>query len=561
MKKLSTIIMAIALVLGLAYCKKQETPDTPVTVDNWVRITMRVGEGGRNMDTVYPGSGAVVFEEGDSIYVGCGGLYRGKLGYQDGAFIGSIAEPVSGEYLDFYYLGKLTPNPAPTINVTTDFTVSISDQSSGLNILSYGQSTERYSNETTAYTCVLMNQCGLVRFILTPEPSTTNRTVTISGMKTTAIINFGENPGITPTDAIDEDEVTLHEAENSIYTEDPNHPKERWAILLPQPATEAIVTYTDKDENTVYQTINLPEIKANSFYGGYSGISVGIEYVDLGLSSGTLWAACNVGSCTPEGFGTFFAWAETAPKSTYCWHSYKYAFNPKFYEDNPPAEWITAEGSGYSSDDTLHHEPGSNHLPNLGFFKYNTQAAYFSYEGGSVEGPNGEVVMGPDMEVYLDTDVNNDDAAIANWGNDWRMPTKQDWLDLLSDYDTEKSWDVVNGVGGLRITSIKNGNSIFLPAAGVYGGPMHSFYYGCGNLPHGEYWSNEINFDKPYQAYILFFDDPYYSGNGGSWDHLGVSSEKEYITYDTLGIPHISVVEFIRNQGRPVRAVYVGDKK
>ena len=380
MKKLSTIIMAIALVLGLAYCKKQETPDTPdtpVTVDNWVRITMRVEGGGRNMDTVYPGSGAVVYEEGDSIYVGCGGLYRGKLGYQDGTFSGSIAEPVAGEYLDFYYLGKLTPNPAPTINATTYFTVSIADQSSGLNILSYGRSTERYSNETTAYNCMLENQCGLVRFILTPEPSTTNSTVTISGMKTTASINFGENPGITPTDATGE--VTLHKTNNSIYTGDPNHPKERWAILLPQPKTEAMVTYTDKDENPVHQTITLPKIKANCFYGGYSGILVGLEYVDLGLSSGTLWATCNVGSCTPEGFGTFFAWAETKPKSTYCWHSYKYAFNPKFYPRNPPADSITAEGSGYSSDDTLHHELGSNGKPNLGFFRYNTLVGYSSY--------------------------------------------------------------------------------------------------------------------------------------------------------------------------------------
>ena len=48
-----------------------------------------------------------------------------------------------------------------------------------------------------------------------------------------------------------------------------------------------------------------------------------------------------------------------------------------------------------NSDDTLHHEPGSNGLPNLGFFKYNTKAAYFAYEGGAVTGPNG-VVEGPD---------------------------------------------------------------------------------------------------------------------------------------------------------------------
>ena len=29
------------------------------------------------------------------------------------------------------------------------------------------------------------------------------------------------------------------------------------------------------------------------------------DYVDLGLPSGTLWATCNVGADTPEGFGDF----------------------------------------------------------------------------------------------------------------------------------------------------------------------------------------------------------------------------------------------------------------
>ena len=560
MKKLSTIIMAIALVLGLAYCKKQETPDTPVTVDNWVRITMRVGAGGRNMDTVYPGSGAVVYEEGDSIYVGCGGYYRGKLGYQDGAFIGSVADPVAGEYLDFYYLGKLTPNPAPTINVTTDFTVRIDDQSSGLNFLSYGRSTERYSNGKTSYTSMLMNQCGLVRFMLTPEPSTTNSTVTISGMKTTATINFGENPGITPTGATGL--VTLHKAENSIYTDDPNHPKERWAILLPQPKTEAMVTYTDKDENTVRQTINLPAIEPNCFYGGYSGIPVGLEWVDLGLEKGTLWATCNVGSCTPEGFGTFFAWAETEPKSTYCWHSYKYAFNPKFYEDNPPAAVITAPGSQYSSDDTLHHErSGNENKPNLGFFRYNTDEDYCLVEAeGGPGGPDDNTTIFDRRNPENTNFLADDDAAYVNWGKDWRIPTAEEWGDLLN--ETTQEWDVVNGVGGMRFTGKINDRgdytdrSIFLPAAGVYGGPMHSFYYGCGNLPHGEYWSNEINPAKPYQAYILYFDDPYFSGNGGSMDHLKVASEMEFTNIDPeTHEPKVTLVEFIRNQGRPVRAV------
>ena len=547
MKKLVIFFVTMAVVLGMSQCKKQNTPakiDTnvkPVAVDNWVRITMRVGGGGRDMDTVYPGTGAVVYEDGDIIYVGNNGLYRGKLEYHNGAFSGLVADPVTDDYLHFYYLGKLTPNPAPRINETTAFTVSIANQTGGLNVLSYGHSTTKYMDEATVYTCMLENKCGLAKFMAWPTPSTTNTAVTMSGMKTTATISFAGNPGITPTEATGD--LTLHNVNGS-------DPAERWAILLPQDETETTVSYINGTTgNPIAQTITLPAIEANCFYGGYSGISVGLEYVDLGLTSGRKWAACNIGSCTHEGFGTFFAWAETYPKSTYCWHSYKYAFNPKFYPDNPSSAIIP------NSDDTLHHEL-SNGLPNLGFFKYNTKAAYFAYEGGSVTGPNG-VVDGPDgvnsiyVPTYDDSNLPIDDAAYVNWGKDWRIPTAQEWRDLLN--ETTKTREVVNGVGGVRFTG-PNGNSIFLPFAGVYGGPMHSFYYGCGNQPHGEYWSNEIDTIRPYQAYILYFDDKDHAQDPGTFPDGIVGGE---IVFHNSGGD--DVIEFIRNQGRPVRAVYDPD--
>ena len=48
------------------------------------------------------------------------------------------------------------------------------------------------------------------------------------------------------------------------------------------------------------------------------------DYVDLGLPSGLLWATCNVGADTPEGYGDYFAWGETQPKSTYNWSNCQY---------------------------------------------------------------------------------------------------------------------------------------------------------------------------------------------------------------------------------------------
>ena len=116
---------------------------------------------------------------------------------------------------------------------------------------------------------MLMNQCGLVRFMLTQAPSETNDTVTISGMKTTATIYFDvDNPGITTTDTTGV--VTLHKHIGS-------DPVERWAILLPQGETDATVTYyIDGDSGPIEQTIpiHLPAIEANSFYNGYQVISV-----------------------------------------------------------------------------------------------------------------------------------------------------------------------------------------------------------------------------------------------------------------------------------------------
>ena len=559
MKKYITFIIAVALVIGLAQCKKQEIPampDTPEVEGNWVRITLSVGGGGREMDTLYPSTGAVVYQDGDIIYVGNNGKYRGKLEYQNGTFSGLVCDPEPTDYLHFYYLSELTPSnfwplykekDSLVPNTTEQFTVNIADQSGGLPVISYGHSTTLYTNETSAYTCMLMNKCGLVKFVTRPTPSTTNSTVTISGRKTTAFISFNAvNPGITPTD--DTGPVTLYK-----YDYNGSDPAVRWAILLPQDATNATVSYKSQDNDDITQTISMPEIKANTFYGGYNGITVGLEWVDLGLDKGTLWATCNVGSDSPEGFGTFFAWAETEPKSTYCWHSYKYAYNPRFYPDNPPADTITAEGSGYSSDDTLHHErSGGENKPNLGFFRYNTDEDYCRSDVGN---PDDNITI-YDRAYGTPNFLAQDDAAYVNWGKDWRIPTAEEWGDLLN--ETTQSWDVVNGVGGVRFTGkIQSwgdytNKSIFLPAAGVYGGPMHSFYFGCGNLPHGEYWSNEIDSNYPYRAYILFFDDPSFSGGGGSMDHLGVKAEAWYSINPNDPPSH---VEFIRNQGRPVRAV------
>ena len=112
------------------------------------------------------------------------------------------------------------------------------------------------------------------------------------------------------------------------------------------------------------------------------------------------------------------------------------------------------------------------------------------------------------------------DAAIRNWSEPWRMPTKENIEELVK-YCTFK-WTTVNGINGAQMTG-PNGNSIFLPAAGfcVYANTNH---LGEG----GEYWSSNINgAPGATQVYSLDFDS-----NG-----IEVSSQA------------------IRYQGRPIRPV------
>lgn len=170
--------------------------------------------------------------------------------------------------------------------------------------------------------------------------------------------------------------------------------------------------------------------------------------VDLGLPSGTLWATCNVGADVPEGFGDFFAWGEVMPKDYYGWKNYQYGsvVNDRFQ--------ITK----YCSD--------------------------------SCCGLNGFV----DKLVVLELD---DDAATVNWGEGWRMPTKEDWEELWQ--KTTSEWTSMNGVGGLLLTGW-NGNSIFLPATGFR---LDGELIGPGL---GIYWSRSLHTGFPERGWSFHFD-------------------------------------------------------
>lgn len=174
------------------------------------------------------------------------------------------------------------------------------------------------------------------------------------------------------------------------------------------------------------------------------------EWVDLGLPSGTLWATCNVGANSPEEYGDYFAWGEIKPKKSngtwkdYSWGTYKWM-------NSGQADWTQINKYTFADNQT--------------------EACWYS--NGTFIG-DGRTVLLPE-----------DDAATANWGSEWQMPSVEQIRELIDSENTTSTWTTMNGVNGRLVTSIRNNASIFLPAGGRRNG-TESDWEGS----YGFYWPN-----------------------------------------------------------------------
>mgnify|MGYP003305975308 CR=1 FL=1 len=88
------------------------------------------------------------------------------------------------------------------------------------------------------------------------------------------------------------------------------------------------------------------------------------------------------------------------------------------------------------------------------------------------------------------------DAAKANWGDDWCMPTKAHWEELISKCSWE--WTTMGNHNGYKVTG-PSGKSIFLPAAGWYLGHLGNNFKdkSC------HYWSSFLSDEYSFDAYSL----------------------------------------------------------
>ena len=216
---------------------------------------------------------------------------------------------------------------------------------------------------------------------------------------------------------------------------------------------------TTSDEKSAYRLYFYSYFLApNDVHSKYRGRSVRLvhdtivpkvepEYVDLGLS--VKWATFNVGATSPEDYGDYFAWGETETKDKYSWATYKWC-------------------DGTSTNMT----------------KYNTE----------------------DGKTVLDLD---DDAAYVNWGDKWRMPTKEECQELL-DKCTWKE-ETRNGINGHIVTG-PNGNSIFIPTTGYHNDDNGTGVQGLGTITY--LWTSSTPGNA--NAYDLLLSHPTLADGIGS---------------------------------------------
>lgn len=171
--------------------------------------------------------------------------------------------------------------------------------------------------------------------------------------------------------------------------------------------------------------------------------------IDLGLPSGTKWASYNVGANNPEQAGGYYAWGEIEQKDEYSKDTYLH----KHY----------VEG-----DDWFDEESGM----------------YFYGEGDWK------------LEWLGNIGGTNYDVAHMKWGRNWRMPTVDDYRELINKCE----WSYVNkgGVKGYNYIG-PNGNSIFIPITYYKNGSelIKDEYAGTGYWTDSQ-WDDEfaLSFDS-----------------------------------------------------------------
>ena len=227
-----------------------------------------------------------------------------------------------------------------------------------------------------------------------------------------------------------------------------------WVQLLSSEASNVNDRDSRDDEQTVVAEVSEESAPQHKQPKGHNN---GHEWVDLGLS--VKWATCNIGADSPEDYGDYFVWGETRPKSEYTDANCKTIKKQSFFTK---------------------------------LFNFGHSDAYANVEN-------------------LPDDISGNaqyDAASANWGGTWRMPTVAEFEELCN--KCKWTWTSQGGHKGYKVTG-PNGNSIFLPAAGWRNG---AGTYSVGE--YGDYRSSTLSSSYSDYARRLYFGSSSHGTNMGS---------------------------------------------
>ena len=123
---------------------------------------------------------------------------------------------------------------------------------------------------------------------------------------------------------------------------------------------------------------------------------------------------------------------------------------------------------------------------NIGAQKATDYGDYFAWgETEPKENYTGTTYTYNNVDTVLDPEA---DVARVKWGGEWRMPTREEFQELINHENCTCEWKTVDGVNGLLVTSLQDPSQhIFLPAAGMCNGTT----IGSNAGTSGSYWASD----------------------------------------------------------------------
>ena len=206
-------------------------------------------------------------------------------------------------------------------------------------------------------------------------------------------------------------------------------------------------------------------------------------------TGGPYWAECNVGATEPEESGYYFWWGDTVgyTRSGGTWDER----TSRFYD----VTWVSSTGEQMSNSPF----PDSDSSP--------TTCPTMNKDNSTLQ-----------SEGWIDATTNlvaAHDAATAHLGAPWRMPTYQEYDDLINNCTT--TW-ITNGVKGRLVTGTGAyaNRSIFLPATG-YGDTTNLY----NTASQGYYWSSTPHPGRLSYAWRLHFTSKSFSQQYSNYRYYG----------------------------------------